>query len=122
MPNGDHQQPVLVRGVEVPWFRESAFRAWVKGALTDLALAVGAVLAIFQGGTPEAQAKWWVPLALWAGLATKTFIQSAFDIFWGGEATYQKAPPPPPSTATSIPAPVIVPPPAPPTPPAPEAH
>lgn len=78
--------------MELPWYRESAFRAWVKGTLSDLALATGAVIGMFQTDGEKARSMWWIPLALAGGNAVKNFLQAAYDIFWASPDTYQAPP------------------------------
>lgn len=73
--------------VQLPWYRESAFRAWVRNSLSTLALAVG---------TAQSGAVTWGGAFAGAGvLILKDLLASAYDIWWAGPDVFQVEPPPP---------------------------
>lgn len=85
----DAPPPVKRETIALPWYRESAWRAWVKGTFSDFAIATGAILGILGTGQPFT----WVPLGFAAGFRFKALLESAYDIWWGGPQTFQAPPP-----------------------------
>lgn len=79
--------------IPVPWFRESAFRAWVKKSCVGFG---GAFVGAASGSLPDG-----VTLLGALGIAglysVGDFILSVPDIFFSGPDTYQAAPPTPPT-------------------------
>lgn len=70
--------------IRLPWYRESAFKAWVKNSLSTLVIAIGAIQTNV--------ATWQATLTIAALSIVKDFVGSAYDIFVGGPDVYQEPP------------------------------
>lgn len=76
--------PVRTSVVPLPWYRESAFRAWIKNSLSTIGLAFAVVAADWTA---------WKTALISAGvLIAKDLIGSAWDIWFASPDTFQKPP------------------------------
>lgn len=77
--------PTLRTDVMVlPWYRESAFKAWAKKAFGVLSFAAGAIM--------QAPGEWLKIAGGAVGLIVADFLGSAYDIFFGGPEVFQAPP------------------------------
>jgi hypothetical protein len=70
--------------VRLPWYRESAFRAWIKNSLSTIGVAFGVVAADW--------ASWKTALISAGVLIAKDLIGSAWDIWFASPDVFQKPP------------------------------
>ncbi len=75
--------------IPVPFYRDSAFRAWVEKSGAILAAAVIQVTA-----HPIPDVPWTTTLLVAGGAIVADFLGSIHAIFWGGPDVFQDPPPP----------------------------
>lgn len=70
--------------IRLPWYRESAFRAWIKNSLSTIGVAFGVVAADWTT---------WKTAMISAGvLIMKDLIGSAWDIWFATPEVFQRPP------------------------------
>lgn len=84
--------PDDIRLIPLPWYRESAFRAWVKKTCTAVG---GAFIGYASNALPEGVGLM-LALKVAAIYSVGDLILSVPDIFFSGPDTYQQAPTPKP--------------------------
>ena len=76
--------PVRTAVIALPWYRESAFKAWVKKAFGVLSFAAGAIM--------QTPGEWVKIMGGAVGVIVADFLGSAYDIFFSGPETLQVQP------------------------------